>query len=138
VDGPSTIAPTDLARRTCDPGWMRTLRLEVKLGRLPRDVGAVLLTVGAVGLVIPGPLPPGLTFLAIGTVILSPKLLRPFGGCLRKRLPLIYRVFEMQVSRFNSDLEHRYPGSTSRGRKVGSARRSGRSSADGPPEFTRS
>jgi hypothetical protein len=97
------------------PEWRRRLRLEVRLRRLPRDVGVVLLTVGAAGLLIPGPLPPGTPFVLAGAIFLCPRLLRPVGGCLLRRIPVVFKVFEGQVWRFQSDLERRYPGSTSRG-----------------------
>ena len=123
MDGTSTIAPPTFNRAARDPEWRRTMRLEVKLNQLPRDVGIVLITVGVVGLVIPGPVPPGTTFLVVGAVFLSPRLLRPCSGYLRRRIPVVYQAFEGQVSRFHSDLERRYPGSTSRGGKVKSTRR---------------
>ena len=93
-------------------GRDRGKRLERTLEHLPRDVGVVLVTLGTVGLVIPGPVPPGTPFIVFGAVFLCPKLVRPLNGRFRKRFPAIFDTFDGQVTRFRGDLERRYPGST--------------------------
>ncbi len=95
-----------------DAGPDRGRRLERTLEHLPRDVGVILVTLGTVGLVIPGPVPPGTPFILFGAVFLCPKLVRPLNGRFRRRFPAIYDTFDGQVTRFRADLEQRYPGST--------------------------
>jgi len=118
------------------PPGFEASRLERTLERLPRDVGVVLITLGAAGLVIPGPIPPGTPFLVVGAVFLCPKLARPLGGRLRRRFPTFYNALDDQVTRFRSDLERRYPGSTRPDRDEGPAElvrpAPGRLSCNGP------
>lgn len=103
-----------LRRRDLGPG--QSPRLDETLRRLPRDVGLVLLSIGAVGIAIPGPVPPGTPFLLAGAVFACPSLARRFSGRFRARFPALYDGFHDQVRRFQSDLERRYPGSTRPGR----------------------
>jgi hypothetical protein len=86
--------------------------LDDTLRRLPRDVGLVLLSLGVAGLVIPGPVPPGVPFVVAGVVFAYPGVARRFGGSFSRRFPRLYCGFHDQVKRFQSDLEARYPGST--------------------------
>ncbi len=94
-----------------EPAVAREAHVAISLNR----VGVVLVTLGAVGLVVPGPIPPGTPFLVVGAVFLCPKLVKPLGGRIRKRFPTVYNAFDDQVMRFRSDLERRYPGSIKAG-----------------------
>lgn len=72
----------------------------VRVERLPKDAGWLLITAGVVGLVVPGVL--GTPFLLAGAVVLAPggaKLLSRWAGHSAMR----------QVGRFLDDLERRYP-----------------------------
>jgi hypothetical protein len=83
--------------------------LETAVGDLPRDVGAAFLVLGAIGMVIPGPVPPGISFVAVATAILWPGLVRPWERWLRRRFPAFHRRLVAQIERFRTSLERRYP-----------------------------
>lgn len=87
------------------------LELAEKLAGLPRDLALALLSLGAVGLVIPGPVPLGSSFVVLGTVVLWPSLLARTGGPLARRCPRIFRVLIGFADDLRTDLERRYPGS---------------------------
>ena len=72
----------------------------VRVERLPKEAGWMLITAGVVGLVVPGVL--GTPFLLAGAVVLAPggsKLLSRWAGHSAMR----------QIGRFLDDLERRYP-----------------------------
>ena len=72
----------------------------VRVEQLPREAGWLLITIGVVGLLVPGVL--GTPFLLAGFVVLAPsgsKLLTRWAGHSAMR----------QVGRFLDDLERRYP-----------------------------
>jgi hypothetical protein len=109
---PATRRPVDR-----DPGDIVSARGELhrelarKLGGLPRDLGVSLISLGVVGVVIPGPVPLGASFILLGTVVLCPGLLARTGGPLAKRCPRVFRVFIDFTDHFRADLARRYPGS---------------------------
>jgi hypothetical protein len=79
-----------------EPALLTPVRVE----RLPREAGWLLITAGVVGLIVPGVL--GTPFLLAGAVILAPggsKLLSRWAGYSATR----------QIGRFLDDLERRYP-----------------------------
>jgi hypothetical protein len=78
---------------------------------LPRDLGIVLLGLGAIGVAIPGPIPAGPSFVVLGAVLLRPGLLARFAGSLAARFPRLFRFLIGFVERLRIDLEGRYPGS---------------------------
>jgi hypothetical protein len=72
----------------------------VRVERLPKEAGWLLITAGVVGLVVPGVI--GTPFLLAGAVVLTPggsKLLSRWAGHSAMR----------QIGRFLDDLERRYP-----------------------------
>lgn len=85
--------------------------LAEKLGGLPSDLGISLLSLGAVGVVIPGPVPLGASFVLLGAVVLWPGLLIRTGGPLARKCPCIFRVLIDFTDHYRSDLDRRYPGS---------------------------
>jgi len=85
--------------------------LAEKLGGLPRDLGVSLISLGVVGVVIPGPVPLGATFIMLGTVVLCPGLLARMGGPLAKRCPRVFHVLIDFTDHLRADLARRYPGS---------------------------
>jgi hypothetical protein len=89
------------------------LHLEIadKLGGLPNDLGVALLGLGLLGVVIPGPIPLGASFILMGTAFLWPGLVARFGGCLASRLPGLFRLLIDFVDHLRSDLKRRHPGS---------------------------
>jgi hypothetical protein len=87
------------------------LRLAVNLGALPKDLGVALMGLGALGVVIPGPVPLGASLILAGAVLLWPGALARFGGWLARRLPGVFRVLIGLVEHLRSDLQRRYPAS---------------------------
>ncbi len=90
-----------------EPAVDRQTALRVE--HLPREVGWVLVTVGVVGLIVPGML--GTPFLFAGVFVLvpgGPRLLSRWAG---RNPPKLVRTVMRQVSRFLDDLERRYPRS---------------------------
>jgi hypothetical protein len=85
--------------------------LAEKLAGLPRDLGIALISLGMVGVVIPGPVPLGASFVVLGTVILWPGVLARTGGPLARRCPRVFRVLVDFTDDLRADLERRYPGS---------------------------
>jgi len=90
-----------------------TLHLELakKLHGLPKDLGVALMGLGVVGVVIPGPVPPGALFILMGAAFLWPGSLARFGGWLARWLPGILRALIDFVDHLRSDLKRRYPDS---------------------------
>ena len=87
------------------------LELARLLDGLPHDLGVTLLIVGTFGIVIPGPIPPGFSFILLGTVVLRPTLLVRSGAPLARRFPKLFHALIGLVGHFRSDLGRRYPGS---------------------------
>jgi hypothetical protein len=82
---------------------------ERTIERLPKELGVMLVTAGALGVVLPGP---GIPVMVAGGLILWPAGFRKADGWLRSRYPGAHRTGMAHITRFLSDLERRYPGST--------------------------
>jgi hypothetical protein len=63
------------------------------------------------GVIIPGPILLGTSFVLMGAAFLWPGLVARLGGWLARRLPRIVRVLVDFVDHLRSDLARRYPGS---------------------------
>ena len=87
------------------------VELADKLSGLPRDLGVGLISLGVVGVAIPGPIPLGTSFVIMGTVILCPGLLSRTGGPLARKCPGLFRILVDFTDHLRADLERRYPGS---------------------------
>jgi hypothetical protein len=102
------------------PGVSASARAELhrelakKLGSLPKDLGISLIGLGAVGVIIPGPVPLGATFVVLGAVVLWPCLLARTGGPLARTCPSVFRVLVNFTDHLKDDLNHRYPSSRRR------------------------
>lgn len=83
--------------------------LDFRLHHLPPEIGTLLLIVGVAGVLLPGPV--GTPFMIAGGISLWPSALGRVDDWFRHRFPGMHRDGMKQVSRFLSDLEHRYPGS---------------------------
>ena len=76
---------------------------------LPKELGVLLVVRGIGGLLLPGPV--GTPFLLLGGVILWPAAFSRVESCFEKRFPRLHREGMMQITRFVTDLERRYPWS---------------------------
>jgi hypothetical protein len=85
------------------------LDLARQIEGLPRDLGAMLIGLGAVGIAIPGPIPSGTPFVAVGLICSFPRLIARFGGPLGRRFPKLFRFLVDFVARLRLDLRRRYP-----------------------------
>lgn len=81
------------------------------IGSLPKDLAVMLISLGVVGVAIPGPIPPGASFILLGTVILWPGVLVRTGGPLAHRFPRVFRMLINFASDLHEGLDRRYPGS---------------------------
>jgi hypothetical protein len=99
--GPSCTAPSTPLH----------LRLARKVEGLPKDVGVILLGLGALGIAIPGPIPSGASFVLLGVLFLRPGLIVRFAGPLAGRFPRLFGFLIDFVDHLRIDLERRYPGS---------------------------
>lgn len=80
-------------------------RLRIK--QLPREVGAVLIGAGIMGMVLPGPI--GTPLLLVGGLVLIPRVFGRIEGWFQKRFPRPHRIGIDSVDRFIDDLERRFP-----------------------------
>jgi hypothetical protein len=118
-DDPSGVANRELASR---PIIAKVVDLEVtplplhgelaeKLAGLPKDLAVTLLSLGVVGVMIPGPVPPGKSFILLGVVMLFPGVLANTGGCLARKFPRVFRMLISFTDHLSADLARRYPES---------------------------
>jgi hypothetical protein len=77
---------------------------------LPKELGVMLVSAGVIGFVLPGP---GTPALVAGGLILWPKGFGKVERWFQKRFPETHRKGVSHINRFLTDLERRYPGSTS-------------------------
>src|SRR5690242_8692094 len=73
-------------------------RTRHRLRLLPPEVGAVLVTVGVAGLILPGPF--GTPFLLAGGLILAPRYFHRMELWAQKRFPEMHRTGRRHVDRF--------------------------------------
>ena len=100
------------SRKTTSPTPAALHReLARKLDALPKDIGVALMGLGALGVVIPGPVPLGASFILVGMAILSSGVIARFGGWLARRIPGTFRFLIEVIDRLFCDLNGRYPGS---------------------------
>jgi hypothetical protein len=78
-----------------------------RIRRLPPEVGAVLITVGVAGVVLPGPV--GMPLLLAGGLALAPSVFGRFERWVEKRFPTLHWHGMKNVNRFIDDFERRYP-----------------------------
>lgn len=78
-----------------------------RIQKLPHDIGWLLVTAGAVGMVMPGVL--GTPFLVLGGLILMPATSQRAERWLAGHSPRIFKGSIRQINRFLDDLERRYP-----------------------------
>jgi hypothetical protein len=78
-----------------------------RLGKLPRELGILLVSVGAVGTILPGIV--GAPAILAGGLVLWPAAFGRVEGWLRRTCPEIHRQGFHQIGRFLDDLGNRYP-----------------------------
>jgi hypothetical protein len=82
-------------------------QLILRIEKLPREAGWVLITAGVIGVIVPGIM--GAPFLVAGAFVLTPggpRWLSHWAG--RKPRKFAHSALR-QICRFLDDLEHRYP-----------------------------
>ena len=78
-----------------------------RLGKLPRELGILLVTVGAVGTLLPGVV--GAPAIVAGGLVLWPNAFGRVEGWLRRACPGVHRQGFHQIGRFLDDMGRRYP-----------------------------
>ncbi len=77
------------------------------LQSLPKEVAALLLSVGALGFVMPGMA--GMPALIVGGLVFWPETFSPLERWFERKYPKAHRQSLEQVRRYLKDLERRYP-----------------------------
>ena len=88
---------------------------EAELARikdLPKEVGVMLLTVGVLGLVLPGVV--GTPAAIAGGLVLWPKAFGKVENWFERRFPKMHKQSLYQINRYLNDLDSRYPNATHR------------------------
>ena len=80
------------------------------LNSLPPEIGILLITVGIIGLVLPGPI--GTPFFIAGGLALWPRGFSKVEHWFERKYPKMHDGGMRQIERFLVDLEKRYPGTT--------------------------
>lgn len=78
-----------------------------RIRRLPPEVGAVLITVGVAGIILPGPV--GTPLLLAGGLALMPSVFGRLERWVERRYPTLHGHGMRHVDRFIDDLEKRFP-----------------------------
>lgn len=78
-----------------------------RLRGMPKEIGVMLVSVGALGVVLPGIV--GVPAVVAGGLILWPKAFGKVDGWLEKRFPKSRRDGLKQIGRFIDDFEKRFP-----------------------------
>jgi hypothetical protein len=81
----------------------------LRIDSAPKELGVLLVVAGIGGLLLPGPV--GTPFLVAGGVILWPAAFKRMETFLQRRFPRFHREGVIQMTRFITDLERRYPSS---------------------------
>ena len=77
-----------------------------KLGELPKDVGVMLVAVGACGMVLPGMM--GGPAILAGGLVLWPKAFGRVESWFERKFPKAHREGMRQIGRYLDDLDRRY------------------------------
>ncbi|MFN0053386.1 MAG: hypothetical protein ACKV0T_14475 [Planctomycetales bacterium] len=78
-----------------------------RIRQLPPEVGAVLMGVGLLGVILPGPF--GTPLILAGGLVLVPGTFGKMERWVQKRFPRMHRSGMKYVDRFIDDFEKRYP-----------------------------
>jgi hypothetical protein len=105
------ITPPDRAGSDLDPADTAAESTRTRIRRLPPEVGAVLLSVGIAGVLLPGPV--GTPLLLAGGLVLMPSVFGRVERWMERRFPLVHSHGMRYVDRFIDDFERRYPAESS-------------------------
>jgi hypothetical protein len=78
-----------------------------KMEDLPKEVGVMLMSVGVLGLILPGLA--GTPAVIAGGLVLWPKTFGKFNDWFHLKYPGLHRRGMQQVGRYLDDMERRYP-----------------------------
>jgi hypothetical protein len=82
----------------------------MRIKDLPKEVGVMLLTVGALGFALPGVV--GTPAVIAGGLVLWPKAFGKVENWFEQRFPKVHKQSLYQINRYLNDLESRYPDAT--------------------------
>jgi hypothetical protein len=82
--------------------------VDARIKDLPKEVGAMLISVGVIGVVLPGMM--GTPAIIAGGMVLWPGTFGKLESWLQSRYPELHKQGMRQVSRYLDDLERRYSG----------------------------
>lgn len=88
--------------------------LNERLLHMPRDVGWLMVSIGAMGVALPGIV--GTPALLAGGLMLWPRGFRAVNNWVRKRFPKTHEHGVEQLIRYLDDMERRYPTGETRGK----------------------
>ena len=77
------------------------------LGKLPPEIGMLLIISGIAGVLLPGPV--GMPLLIAGGVTMWPKTFEPIERWFSRRFPVVHREGVFQIKEFITDLQKRFP-----------------------------
>jgi hypothetical protein len=77
------------------------------LGEMPREVAALLISVGVLGVVLPGMA--GTPAMIAGGLVIWPKTFGPIEGWFSRKFPKAHRQSLEQIRRYLDDMDRRYP-----------------------------
>lgn len=77
------------------------------LGKLPPEIGTMLIAVGIAGILLPGPV--GTPMLIAGALVFWPKTFGPLERSFARWCPGMHREGVTQIKRFIKDLNRRFP-----------------------------
>jgi hypothetical protein len=102
--GETNNAPDRPSEETADASHQETMEM---LGKLPPEIGMLLIISGIAGVLLPGPV--GMPLLIAGGVTMWPKTFEPIERWFSRRFPVVHREGVFQIKEFISDLRKRYP-----------------------------
>jgi hypothetical protein len=105
--------PVNAADQQPDPNSVLTSEEEAEIRRikdLPKEVGVMLMTVGVLGLALPGVV--GTPAMIAGGLVLWPKAFGKVENWFERKFPKIHKQSIHQIHRYLNDLESRYPDLT--------------------------
>ncbi len=101
----SSPAPPAVARTAADEEIEDADLLRIE--KLPKEVGAMLVSVGVLGVVLPGMM--GTPAIIAGGLVLWPNTFQRVENWFQSRYPSLHRKGMKQIGRYLDDMERRFP-----------------------------